>query len=516
MNTKQRIIAMGYLGMSFLTMSLVISGCGPTLTPKQTPTFSATLSTIPTTTPTSTFSTTLTATSTTTPTVTPTPAPENLADANDLHVWIDDYVHAYGGIVTVNGVERDANQLLGTVKANPGGFIERKTIKGSETLFFVVNGVPLGIQTEGTWRSILARDIADARNAQFAMPVLYYQIYNPNFVKVIKNANMVTMTYDLNNSIVFDKWTTEDWKNILRNWETIKTQLDSGQIPNGLPYNWTQADQTINFAQANHMGLRGRSLVWNGDVPDSIYNGGFTKAELLKILEFTVSVKVMKYKGVISEWDAADELIISEFSTDKWGFWQRSVGLMDATRLSASLIRKIDPEAKITITDDHEMEEKFYNQQPDLGIRFMKFVKTLKQEGLVDKVNIENNLWIYDLPEQEYMENFLCQIQAAGIGLSASEITVFTTKKFPLMDGPRQAYDIVDDPLKAQAEGYRRVVQAYVDVGAYDIGLGDVGDETSGANYFLPGSSPALFDLQWKPRMGWYEILKVMYDGFFK
>jgi len=507
---------MGYLGMSFLTMSLVISGCGPTLTPKQTPTSSATLSTIPTTTPTSTFSTTLTATSTTTPTVTPTPAPENLADANDLHVWIDDYVHAYGGIVTVNGVERDANQLLGTVKANPGGFIERKTIKGSETLFFVVNGVPLGIQTDGAWRSILARDIADARNAQFAMPVLYYQIYNPNFVKVIKNANMVTMTYDLNNSIVFDKWTTEDWKNILRNWETIKTQLDSGQIPNGLPYNWTQADQTINFAQANHMGLRGRSLVWNGDVPDSIYNGGFTKAELLKILEFTVSVKVMKYKGVISEWDAADELIISEFSTDKWGFWQRSVGLMDATRLSASLIRKIDPEAKITITDDHEMEEKFYNQQPDLGIRFMKFVKTLKQEGLVDKVNIENNLWIYDLPEQEYMENFLRQIQAAGIGSSASEITVFTTKKFPLMDGPRQAYDIVDDPLKAQAEGYRRVVQAYVDVGAYDIGLGDVGDETSGANYFLPGSSPALFDLQWKPRMGWYEILKVMYDGFFK
>jgi GH35 family endo-1,4-beta-xylanase len=264
------------------------------------------------------------------------------------------------------------------------------------------------------------------------------------------------------------------------------------------------------------MGLRVGSLVWNGDVPDSVYNGGFTKAELLKILEFTISVKVMKYKDVISEWDAADELIITEFSTDKWGFWQQHVGLWDATRLSASLIRKIDPEAKITIKDDHEMEERFFNQQPDLGIRFIEFVKTLKQEGLIDKVNIENNLWIYDLPEQEYMENFLRQIQAEGIELSAPEITVCPTIESPVWAGSRQAHDIVDDPIKALAEGYRRVVQAYINVGAYDIGLGDVGDETSWYNYLSPGTNAALFDAQWKPKMGWYEILKVMYDGFFK
>ena len=146
----------------------------------------------------------------------------------------------------------------------------------------------------------------------------------------------------------------------------------------------------------------------------------------------------------------------------------------------------------------------------------MKFVKTLKQEGLVDKVDIENNLWIYDLPEQEYMENFLRQIQAEGIELSAPEITVCPTKEFPVWAGPRQAYDIVDDPIKAHAEGYSRVVQAYINVGAYDIGLGDVGDETSWYNYLSPGTNAALFDTQWKPKMGWYEILKVMYDGFFK
>jgi GH35 family endo-1,4-beta-xylanase len=444
-----------------------------------------------------------------------------LADAKDLHIWIDDYVHAYGGKVTVNGVERDANHLLGAVKANPGGFIERKNLKGSETLFFVVNGTPLAIQNGLTWRSILARDLSDAVNAQFDMPVVGYALNNKNYVNTLKNANMLSITWGLDIDAIFKNFTTIDWRNILNDWETIKTQLDSGQLPKNIPYNWWWGDQIIKLAQENHMSLRAGNLVWNAEVPDSIYNGGFTKAELLKILEFNISVRLIKYKGAISDWQAASELV-NEGCSDKWGFWQREVGLLDATRLSARLIRKIDPEAKIVIADDHETEERFCSTiggyftclQPDLGTRLLDFVKTLKQEGLVDKVEIENNMWIYDMPSQEHIEDFLRQIQALGIENAAPDITVFSTETFPLWPFPRQKYTTVDDPLKAQAEGYRRVVQAYFNVGTYDIGLGDVGDETSSADSFLPGSSPALFDMQWKPKMGWYEILKVMYDGF--
>ena len=146
----------------------------------------------------------------------------------------------------------------------------------------------------------------------------------------------------------------------------------------------------------------------------------------------------------------------------------------------------------------------------------MNYVKPLKQEGLIDRVDIENNHWIYDMPSQEFMEDFLRQIQAFGIELAAPEITSCPTKEFPLWYTPRQVYTKVDDPQKAQAEAYRRVVQAYINVGAYDIGLGDVGDETSWYNYLSPGTNAALFDMQWKPKMGWYEILKVMYVGLFK
>jgi GH35 family endo-1,4-beta-xylanase len=487
-----------------LFLSLILSACwsGKMFEPTITPTFTFT----PMLTPTPTISPT--------PTITVTPAPENLVGAADLPVWIDDYVNAYSGTVIVNGAENDANQLLGAVKADPASFIEKKTIKGSETLFFVVDGIPLAIQNGLLWRPILARDISDAMNAQFAMPVLSFQLNNPNLVNAIKNANMLTITWDFDTGQVLGKLTTNDWRNILDNWDTIKAQLDSGQIPNGISYDWTGADQIIQFAHENQMGLRAHGLVLNGDVPDAIYNSGFTKAELLKVIEFFVSVKLIKYKGVVFEWDASDELVISEFSTDKYGFWQQHVGILDATRMAASTIRKIDPQAKITFTDDHETEGRFYDEQPNLGVRFMKYVKILKREGLIDKVDIENNLWIYDLPDQEYMEKFLRQLQAEGIELAAAEINVFPTKQFPFWYKPRQAYTIVDDPLKAQAEGYRRIVQAYFNAGAYDIGLGDVGDEISSTNYLAPGSNTTLFDNQWKPKMGYYEILKVMYADF--
>jgi hypothetical protein len=57
-------------------------------------------------------------------------------------------------------------------------------------------------------------------------------------------------------------------------------------------------------------------------------------------------------------------------------------------------------------------------------------------------------------------------------------------------------------------------VQAYLNAGAYDIGLGSTGDEIASTNSDAPGSNTALFDSQWRPKMGWYEILKAMYAAF--
>jgi endo-1,4-beta-xylanase len=496
MRTREGIKAIGCV----VWVSLVISGCGGS-TAGQTNVATATVGTLP-------------PNATTAPTPTPAPTLQGLADAPDLHLWIDDYVHAYGGTVSVDGVEENANQVLAAVRANPAGFIQSKTVKGKPAAFFVVNGVPLAMMDGFTWRAILARDISEAVDGQFAMPVLAYQIWNPDFVKAVQNANMLAINADLNNGVIFKTMTTQDWKNLFQNWTATKAQLDAGQIPSGITYDWSGADQIVQFARANHMRMKGTGLVWNGDVPDSIRHGGFSKADLLKYLEFTISVKLLRYKDDIAEWHVESELVDTAHSTDEWGFWTQNVGILDATRLSARLIRRIAPEAKVVIADDYILEEHYYGWQPGLGQEYLEFAKTLKQEGLVDRAEIENNMWIWDMPTQAHMEQFLRKIQALGIELAAPDLTVCPTEHFPTGMNPRKIYTKVDDPQKAMAEGYRRVVQAYLNVGATDIGLGDVGDLISWGNWLAPGTDMCLWDSEWKPKMGYYEILDVMYAAF--
>ena len=94
--------------------------------------------------------TTATPTATSTPTITPTPAPQNLADAPDLPTWVEDYVHAYGGKVTVNGAEMDAEQLTEAI-ARIREVHADKVISGIN-ISFVLNGAPLAIQSnDSVW-----------------------------------------------------------------------------------------------------------------------------------------------------------------------------------------------------------------------------------------------------------------------------------------------------------------------------------------------------------------------------
>ena len=83
-----------------------------------------------------------------TPTITPTPTPENIADSQDLPVWIDEFVYAYSGKVSVNDMEMDTNQLTDEIRKDSEKFSQEKQINGKKYMFVVVNGVPLAIRDE--------------------------------------------------------------------------------------------------------------------------------------------------------------------------------------------------------------------------------------------------------------------------------------------------------------------------------------------------------------------------------
>lgn len=131
-------------------------------------------------------------TATTVPTITPTPAPQSLAETFDLPKWVDEYVHAYGGKVTVNGAEMDAQQLATAIRQNPDEFTQIKKINGLEYSFVVVNGAPLAVLSNQKWETTSLKSLGEFNHLRFGSTVhegslfvnyaeLYQQILNQQF-----------------------------------------------------------------------------------------------------------------------------------------------------------------------------------------------------------------------------------------------------------------------------------------------------------------------------------------------
>lgn len=97
-----------------------------------------------------------TPTSTVAPTITPMPTPTTLtlSDLPELSTWVEEYVHAYGGMVTVNGVEMGAGQLTAAIRKNPDEFTQIRKVNGIEHSFLVIDHKILALQKEnGIWQA---------------------------------------------------------------------------------------------------------------------------------------------------------------------------------------------------------------------------------------------------------------------------------------------------------------------------------------------------------------------------
>jgi GH35 family endo-1,4-beta-xylanase len=443
-----------------------------------------------------------------------------LEDLPELAAWVDDYVHAYDGQVTVNDVKMDSQQLTAAIRQDNTTFLQTKQINGKPTSFLVVNGIPLAIQKSGElWRKVYGRDLADALKIDLAMPGMFSDISDATYREILENANKITITADLNTSVVYGKFSAKDWRSVLDNWDMIQAQINDGVIPAGYPYNWDQAQPVILFAQSHNMKVRVQHLLTGGDsIADSILHGNYSKDELKKILEFTTSITVLKYKGVVDEWDIEDEQVnvdINKYSSGDYGFWLREVGLVDATELVARTVKKLDPGSKLIATEAFLVEEKLGTQGAILRDHFLAFLDDLQSRGVpLDGVDIENGEWVYNPPAPEFEKQFLQKIQSRGLYLSAPEtIVVLTPDKYPFWYEPVEKTAVVTNPLESQADVFRDITLTYLDLGAKGIGFGDVGDKWAFLNYSgETDANPSLFDDDSRPKQAYCAVMKVLYD----
>lgn len=97
-------------------------------------------------------------------------------------------------------------------------------------------------------------------------------------------------------------------------------------------YDWSQADQLMEFAKANDQIVRGHTLVWHNQLPTwlttGVQNGSITTSQLWGLLENHIFTEVSRYRGRIWQWDVCNEFFLdadpSGIDPNNW--WIQALG----------------------------------------------------------------------------------------------------------------------------------------------------------------------------------------------
>jgi endo-1,4-beta-xylanase len=78
-------------------------------------------------------------------------------------------------------------------------------------------------------------------------------------------------------------------------------------------FNWTGADNLVNFAEANGELVRGHTLVWHNQLPNwltqGVANGTISDSQLRDLLQQHITTEVSRYRGRIWQWDVVNEML---------------------------------------------------------------------------------------------------------------------------------------------------------------------------------------------------------------
>jgi endo-1,4-beta-xylanase len=97
-------------------------------------------------------------------------------------------------------------------------------------------------------------------------------------------------------------------------------------------FNWTGADNLVNFAQANGALVRGHTLVWHNQLPgwltQGVASGAITAAQLRELLHQHILTEVGRYRGQIWQWDVVNEMLTDSNPSriNPTDFWISNLG----------------------------------------------------------------------------------------------------------------------------------------------------------------------------------------------
>jgi endo-1,4-beta-xylanase len=179
------------------------------------------------------------------------------------------------------------------------------------------------------------------------------------------------------------------------------------------------ADKLFAFAQANGMSVQGGVLVWHESLPAWLVNGGFTKRQLLTVLETYLTTVVGRYAGRVTAYDVVNEPLLWN-GTLRQSIWMTTIGpeYIDSSFIWA---HRADPTARLYL-NDFDVE--------GLGVKsdsLLALVKRLRTRNIpITGVGFQSHFPAADgsIPTAISVKQNLARFARVGLQLRVSEMDV--------------------------------------------------------------------------------------------
>jgi endo-1,4-beta-xylanase len=174
-------------------------------------------------------------------------------------------------------------------------------------------------------------------------------------------------------------------------------------------FDFSLADQFVDFGQENDMFIVGHTLIWHSQTPAWFFvdeNGNDVSREvLIERMKNHITTVVGRYKGRIHGWDVVNEAIEDDGSFRKSKFYQ-IIG-EDFIRLAFEFAHEADPDAELYYND-------FSMAKNEKREGVIKMVRNLQSQGVkIDGIGMQGHMTM-DFPAIEDFEESLLAFADLG------------------------------------------------------------------------------------------------------
>jgi len=199
-------------------------------------------------------------------------------------------------------------------------------------------------------------------------------------------------------------------ENVLK-WEIIHPQPDK--------YDFTLADQYVDFGTTHHMFIVGHNLVWHNQVPAWVFRAEkgnlLNRDALLARLRDHIHTVVGRYKGKIRSWDVVNEAL-NEDGSLRQSPWLKIIG-NDYIEKAFQFAHEADPQAELTY-NDYNLE----NEAKRNGA--IVLIKKLQGEGVpISCVGLQNHDQL-NWPTADEEDAAISAFAALGLKVDISELDI--------------------------------------------------------------------------------------------